>query len=73
MAVWTMVVCLTTPRSGGDEADLFARDGLHRAEVTAIDIPTNVATFDDHWLPFLGGQGPATASRANRTTPGSAR
>lgn len=33
----------------------------HRREVTAIDVPTPFATFDDYWQPFLGGQGPASA------------
>ena len=41
--------------------ELFTRAGLRRAEVTAIDIPTRFATFDDYWHPFLGGQGPAPA------------
>jgi SAM-dependent methyltransferase len=42
-------------------AQLFAAAGLHRVEVTAIDIPTPFAGFDDYWRPFLGGQGPAPA------------
>ena len=25
----------------------------------AIDVPTRFENFDDYWLPFLGGQGPA--------------
>jgi SAM-dependent methyltransferase len=41
--------------------DLFTRAGLRGVEVTAIDIPTHFATFDDYWHPFLGGQGPAPA------------
>jgi len=41
--------------------DLFTRAGLREVEVTAIDIPTQFATFDDYWHPFLGGQGPAPA------------
>jgi hypothetical protein len=24
-------------------------------------VPTHFANFDDHWQPFLGGQGPAPA------------
>ncbi len=40
---------------------LFARAGLHGVDVTAIDIPTPLASFDDYWHPFLGGQGPAPA------------
>ncbi len=41
--------------------DVFTRGGLRGVEVTAIDIPTRFATFDDYWRPFLGGQGPAPA------------
>jgi SAM-dependent methyltransferase len=40
---------------------LFESAGLQGAEVTAIDIPTTFASFDDYWQPFLGGQGPAPA------------
>ncbi len=40
---------------------LFAGAGLNGVEVTAIDIPTPLASFDDYWQPFLGGQGPAPA------------
>jgi SAM-dependent methyltransferase len=38
---------------------LFAKAGLGRVEVKAIDVPTPFASFDDYWQPFLGGQGPA--------------
>jgi hypothetical protein len=41
-------------------AALFAGAGLD-AEVTAIDVPTPFASFEDYWQPFLGGQGPAPA------------
>lgn len=40
---------------------LFTHAGLRGVDVTAIDIPTPFATFDDYWGPFLGGQGPAPA------------
>jgi len=40
---------------------LFASAGLNGAEVTAIDVPTPFASFEDYWQPFLGGQGPAPA------------
>jgi SAM-dependent methyltransferase len=40
---------------------LFASPGLGRTEVTAIDVTTKFATFEDYWMPFLGGQGPAPA------------
>ena len=41
--------------------DLFQKTGLKNVEVRAIDIPTDFADFDDLWLPFLGGQGPASS------------
>ena len=41
--------------------DLFAGAGLCGAEVTAIDITTSFAGFEDYWRPFVGGQGPAPA------------
>lgn len=40
---------------------LFAGAGLVDIDVSAIDIPTTFPDFDDYWLPFLGGQGPAPA------------
>jgi SAM-dependent methyltransferase len=40
---------------------LFADAGLKDVEVSAIDIPTAFADFEDYWQPFLGGQGPAPA------------
>lgn len=40
---------------------LFTRSGLEHIEVTAIDIATPFANFDDYWQPFLGGQGAAPA------------
>jgi SAM-dependent methyltransferase len=42
-------------------AVLFAGAGLNRVAVTAIDVPTRFASFEDYWQPFLGGQGPAPA------------
>ena len=38
---------------------LFKSAGLTGVEVRAIDAPTRFRDFDDYWLPFLGGQGPA--------------
>lgn len=38
---------------------LFTSEPLAGAQVTAIDIPTPFASFDDYWQPFLGGQGSA--------------
>ena len=40
---------------------LFESAGLRWVEVTAIDVPTPFANFEDYWRPFLGGQGPAPA------------
>ncbi|MCK6431298.1 MAG: methyltransferase domain-containing protein [Burkholderiaceae bacterium] len=42
-------------------AELVEDAGLEGVEVTAIDVPTSFADFDDYWQPFLGGQGPAPA------------
>jgi hypothetical protein len=33
--------------------------GFRGPEVTAVDVATDFADFDDYWAPFLGGQGPA--------------
>jgi trans-aconitate methyltransferase len=38
---------------------LFQSVGLKDVEVRAIDIATVFKDFEDYWLPFLGGQGPA--------------
>ena len=43
----------------GPLADLLSAAGLEAVTTTAIDVPTVFADFDDYWLPFLGGQGPA--------------
>jgi SAM-dependent methyltransferase len=40
-------------------AELFVGAGLREIAVTELDIPTRFASFEDFWLPFLGGQGPA--------------
>ncbi|HYP38774.1 MAG TPA: methyltransferase domain-containing protein [Chloroflexia bacterium] len=39
--------------------ELFKSAGLTGVEVQAIDVATHFRDFDDYWLPFLGGQGPA--------------
>lgn len=39
----------------------FRKAGLQEPETAPIDVPTDFATFDDYWSPFLGGQGPAPA------------
>lgn len=38
---------------------LFTQAGLDDIRLIAIDVPTVFRNFDDYWLPFLGGQGPA--------------
>lgn len=40
---------------------LFRDGGLADVSVRAIDVTTVFRDFDDYWLPFLGGQGPAGA------------
>ncbi|HEX3140986.1 MAG TPA: SAM-dependent methyltransferase, partial [Rhizobacter sp.] len=40
-------------------AELFVRAGVLEIDVTALDVTTEFASFDDYWSPFLGGQGPA--------------
>jgi SAM-dependent methyltransferase len=37
----------------------FQNAGLLQVEVYPIDITTDFKDFNDYWLPFLGGQGPA--------------
>ena len=38
---------------------LWQECGLAQIECRDIDVPTVFSSFDDYWLPFLGGQGPA--------------
>jgi SAM-dependent methyltransferase len=40
-------------------ASLFRAAGLAQVETVALEIPTDFATFDDYWTPFLRGTGPA--------------
>jgi SAM-dependent methyltransferase len=70
---WDAVVELNPDAAGMDEGarfpvcrpealvELFDGAGLKAADVTAIDVPTPFASFEDYWQPFLGGQGPAPA------------
>lgn len=53
--------------------ELFAGAGLQSVEVTAIDIATPFASFEDYWQPFLGGQGPAPAYAMSLAEPVRAR
>lgn len=39
----------------------FQNAGLRSVKTRATDIATVFVDFDDYWLPFLGGQGPAPA------------
>jgi SAM-dependent methyltransferase len=39
----------------------FTHSGLQNVAVTALDIATPFASFEEYWRPFLGGQGPAPA------------
>ncbi len=57
----------------GPLGELFQAAGLRHVEVRPIDIATDFRDFDDYWLPFLGGQGPApgyaqSLSSERRTT-----
>jgi SAM-dependent methyltransferase len=38
---------------------LWLNAGLREVDAWPIDVPTRFRDFDDYWLPFLGGQGPA--------------
>lgn len=51
---------------------LFQGAGLRQVEVQPIEVATHFRDFDDYWMPFLGGQGPApgyvrSLSEAQRT------
>jgi SAM-dependent methyltransferase len=52
---------------------LFANAGLRGTDVTAIDIATPFADFEEYWRPFLGGQGPAPAYAMSLDEPARAR
>lgn len=68
---WDAVAALDPAASAQDEGRrfsicqpptlkaLFQTAGLRDVAVQAIDIATHFRDFDDYWLPFLGGQGPA--------------
>jgi hypothetical protein len=42
-----------------DLSELFRVGDLRHVRCDAIEIPTEFASFDDYWRPFLGGPGPA--------------
>lgn len=39
--------------------DMFQRAGFERIETAPLEITMCFRDFDDYWIPFLGGQGPA--------------
>ncbi|HVF98367.1 MAG TPA: hypothetical protein VND68_00895 [Chloroflexia bacterium] len=53
-------------------AELFEGAGLDGVEVRAIDVNTRFRDFDDYWLQFLGGQGPAPGYVTSLTEEGRA-
>lgn len=70
-AFWDEAVALDPRASALDEgqrfplcrtaalASLFRAGGLARVETDALEIPTDFASFDEYWTPFLSGTGPA--------------
>jgi len=46
---------------------LFEAEGVSRVMTGAIDVPTVFRDFNDYWMPFLGGQGPAPGYVASLT------
>ena len=38
---------------------LFVEAGLREAQFRPIEVPTGFSSFEEYWLPFLGGVGPA--------------
>ena len=45
--------------SPGPLLDAFEGAGFTAVDVHPIDVPTHFRDFDDYWVPFLGGVGPA--------------
>jgi SAM-dependent methyltransferase len=48
---------------------LLRAGGLAQVETCAVEIPTNFATFEDYWTPFLRGTGPAPSYVASLDPP----
>jgi SAM-dependent methyltransferase len=48
----------------GELAALWRQHGLHDVREEPLTITTRFESFDDYWLPFLDGQGPAGAYAA---------
>ena len=53
----------------GELGTLWRANGLQQVEETPIAVELAFASFDDYWLPFLGGQGPAGAYAASLPEP----
>jgi SAM-dependent methyltransferase len=49
----------------GELAELWRANGLQQVEEQPLAIELAFLSFDDYWLPFLGGQGPAGAYAAS--------
>jgi SAM-dependent methyltransferase len=71
-AFWDEAVALDSSIAGRDErnmplssrgelAALWRARGLQHVEEQALTIDLPFESFDDYWLPFMGGQGPAGA------------
>jgi hypothetical protein len=50
-------------------AALFRASRLAQVETSALEIPTDFASFDDYWTPFLHGTGPAPSYVASLDPP----
>ena len=53
----------------GELAALWREYGLNDVESRSLIVPLEFASFDDYWLPFLAGQGPAGAYAASLPEP----
>lgn len=52
--------------SAGEVAEILAGGGLRDVVSTDVTVPLVFENFDDYWLPFLGGRGPAPGYLATR-------
>ncbi len=50
-------------------AEIWTESGLEDVATTALTVPTVFRDFDDFWIPFLGGQGPAPGYVASLDAP----
>lgn len=77
---WDAVIQLDSSATTLDEGQLFpicnpialknafSANDFQSIEVIPLDVPTVFQDFDDYWLPFLGGRGPAGAYLATLET-----